>query len=161
MAFLLQQVPSFQASITIIMCLSRLSLFDRRAKEAVPTCLAKDRVSTGPRWQMRRPVFIHFSWLNLPFFLIVLSTNCLWLCWQGDWIKFEDPRKSSLGKWHLRKRWETSWMCWAWLQNLLCQWSLATISGDVGEVEVIIAEPLFSEAWLESSGRTQWGVTFK
>lgn len=36
----------------------------------------------------------------------------------------------------------------------LCQWSLVTISGNVGEVEVIIAEPLFLEARLESSRRT-------
>ena len=73
------------------------------AEEVVPTHLAKDRVSTGLWQQMRCPVSIHFSWLSLPFFLIVLSTNCLWLCWQVDWIKFEDPKKSSLGKWHLRK----------------------------------------------------------
>ena len=28
----------------------------------------------------------------------------------------------------------------------LCQWSLVAILGNVGEVEVIITEPLFSEA---------------
>lgn len=41
---------------------------------------------------------------SLHFSLIVLNINCLWRCWQVDGIKFEDPQKSFLGKWHLRKR---------------------------------------------------------
>lgn len=75
-------------------------------EEVVPTLSAKDKVTNDPWQQMRYPVFIHFfSWLKLHFFLIVLSTNCLWLYWWVDWNKFDDPQKSFLGKWCLR-RWK-------------------------------------------------------
>lgn len=112
MPFLPQQMPFLQTSksatspvMGAIRCLSIWASL-KPTEEVVPTLSAKDRVTNDPWQQMRYPVFIHFfSWLKLRFFLIVLSTSCLWLYWRVDWIKFDDPQKSFLGKWCLR-RWK-------------------------------------------------------
>ena len=110
----------------------------------------------GGQWPMAA-TFIHFfSCLKLHFFLIVLSTNCSWLYWQVDWIKFDDPQKSFLGKWCLRRRWKK-------VRNLLsihakCHVShlfLVSISVNVGKAEVIMVQAVFSEAWFESSPSIQ------
>lgn len=52
----------------------------------------------------------------LPFMTQVSISSCLSSVvgvWQVDWIKLEDLQNSSLGNWHLGKRWENVWICWA------------------------------------------------
>lgn len=111
-------------------------------EEVVPTLSAKDKVTNDPWQQMRYPVFIHFfSWLKLHFFLIVLSTNCLWLYWWVDWNKFDDPQKSFLGKWCLRrwkKKKKKSWICWASMQSAMSVICLVYILVNVGKAKAII-----------------------
>ena len=125
MPFLPQQMPFLQTSksatspvMGAIRCLSIWASL-KPTEEVVPTLSAKDRVTNDPWQQMRYPVFIHFfSWLKLRFFLIVLSTSCLWLYWRVDWIKFDDPQKSFLGKWCLRETQSDSGEVVGWLWSL-------------------------------------------
>lgn len=86
-------------------CLSRMSLLDSWQGKWCPSSWSRTGCSLafGSKWDtLSSSTSSHY--LSLHFFLIVLSTNCLWWCWQVDWIKFEDPQKSFLGKWYLRKR---------------------------------------------------------
>lgn len=145
MPFLPQQMPFLQTSksatspvMGAIRCLSIWASL-KPTEEVVPTLSAKDRVTNDPWQQMRYPVFIHFfSWLKLRFFLIVLSTSCLWLYWRVDWIKFDDPQKSFLGKWCLRRWKKKSWICWASMQSAMSIICLVSILVNVGKAKVII-----------------------
>lgn len=77
---------------------------------------------------------------SLHFSLIVLNINCLWRCWQVDGIKFEDPQKSFLGKWHLRKRLKnkTLRIYWVSMQNTMSVICLVPILVNRDEAEVLI-----------------------